>query len=67
MIEIQKPLLNEFWTIEYGLKNKTRHIVKVLEDKELQFPNWRVHTFKCKHDDGEELQVSGECFTERWN
>jgi hypothetical protein len=66
MIGLPKPKLNEHWTIEYGLNKKTRHIVKVLEDKELELPNWRVHSFKCRHDDGKELQVSGECFIEKW-
>ena len=67
MSNLHKPKKGEYWTIEFGLKNKTKHIVLVLEDKELQFPNWRVHDFKCRFDDMKEVLIAGECFIEKWD
>ena len=66
MTEIQEPKLNEYWTIEYGLESKTKHIVKVLENKPKEIINWRKHSFKCQYDNGDILQVHGECFIEHW-
>jgi len=61
----EQPKKGEYWMIEFGLHQKIKQKVEVIKDTILQFPNWRVHTFKCRYIDGHDILVQGGCFVEK--
>lgn len=60
------PKKSEHWHVQYGIKEKTNIIVKVLSDGLHGCINWRKDDFLCDRL-GENVQVRGEAFVEKFS
>lgn len=61
----KKPNKGEYWHVRFGLTLKEDIIVKVLEDKCLNPPNWYCNSFECELQDGNKIVVHGNAFIEK--